>query len=126
MNPFETTPRKDLTEQQRTRFFFERGGTCAECKNKIRAGTKWEIDHIQSLENGGTNEPENLQLLCAICHGAKTPGDRKQAAKGRRVATRTFVPEAHRQKSRLKKPHGMKWDWVRGGYRPVEREWGEE
>jgi 5-methylcytosine-specific restriction endonuclease McrA len=106
VNPFQTTPRVDLTAQQRAKFFYERGGTCAECKNKIRAGTKWEIDHKESLENQGSNEPENLQLLCAICHGAKTPLDRAKAAKTRSVATRGIVPEAHRTKSKL---HNPKW-----------------
>jgi 5-methylcytosine-specific restriction enzyme A len=29
-------------------------------------------DHITPLRRGGTNEPENLQGLCAPCHSRKT------------------------------------------------------
>lgn len=127
-----TTPRKSLTDLQRARLYYAQGGVCAECKRKIRSGEKWDIglkaeaDHKESLENGGSNEVENYQLLCAICHGAKTPQDRAKAAKVRRKATRYLVPEAHRAKSKLSKKPGMKYDWRQGRYRPVERDWGEE
>lgn len=30
------------------------------------------VDHIVPLEAGGSNEPFNLQALCAACHGRKT------------------------------------------------------
>lgn len=31
-----------------------------------------ELDHIKSLMRGGTNQLDNLQLLCANCHQDKT------------------------------------------------------
>ena len=31
-----------------------------------------EIDHKIRLENGGSNEVENLVALCRECHGGKT------------------------------------------------------
>ncbi len=111
MNPFQTTPRKRLTDQQRAKLFLERGGKCAECGIKIRSGMVWEFDHALSLENGGNNEPDNLVLLCRNCHASKTPSDRAKAAKARAIATRGIVPEAHRQKSSLAKRPGMKYDW---------------
>lgn len=30
------------------------------------------VDHITSKERGGSDEPENLQVLCRSCHSAKT------------------------------------------------------
>ena len=27
-----------------------------------------EVDHIQPLEDGGSDEPDNLQVLCRGCH----------------------------------------------------------
>ena len=32
----------------------------------------YEVDHIQELQNGGTNELLNLQILCKQCHWIKT------------------------------------------------------
>ena len=29
------------------------------------------LDHVQSLRNGGTNHPSNLQVLCGYCNSAK-------------------------------------------------------
>ena len=31
-----------------------------------------QIDHIKPLSQGGSNDPSNLQALCACCHAAKT------------------------------------------------------
>lgn len=35
-----------------------------------------EVDHIVPLHLGGSNEPENLQLLCIKCHKEKTIAER--------------------------------------------------
>lgn len=32
----------------------------------------FEVDHIQRVERGGTNHPDNLVALCRECHGKKT------------------------------------------------------
>lgn len=49
---------------------------CAEC----RAPTKKQkhVDHVMPLALGGSNWPENLQILCPLCNdikGAKHPLD---------------------------------------------------
>lgn len=31
-------------------------------------GDAWDVDHIVSVRNGGTDDPANLRLLCADCH----------------------------------------------------------
>jgi 5-methylcytosine-specific restriction endonuclease McrA len=48
---------------------------CADCGE---FSDDWEVDHILSLANGGTNTAENIQLLCHDCHKEKTKGDRKE------------------------------------------------
>lgn len=117
MTAFLTTPRRSLTDQQSAKLFLERGGKCESCTRKITPGEGgWDWDHRLSLENGGSNDPGNLQLLCKNCHVAKTATDRKTAAKTRSVATRGIVPEAHRQKSRLAKQPGFKFDWGKRRY----------
>ena len=47
-------------------------GFCQQClrDGKIVEGT--EIDHIIPRAEGGTHEPENLELLCHECHRHKT------------------------------------------------------
>nr|WP_281362426.1 HNH endonuclease [Pararobbsia alpina] len=47
--------------------------TCQHCKRATRIG---EVDHITALENGGSNDDSNLQLLCIPCHKLKTAKDR--------------------------------------------------
>ena len=36
-----------------------------------------EVDHIRPLALGGTNDPENMQVLCWDCHYGKTNHDYK-------------------------------------------------
>ena len=42
---------------------------CQECGLH---GQVLECDHVVPLEDGGTDEIENLQALCVSCHFAKT------------------------------------------------------
>lgn len=60
--------------------------TCAGC-GLIRMDH--EVDHVVPLEQGGSNDLENLQLLCAWfdasgvkqgCHAAKTKAEAKERA----------------------------------------------
>jgi 5-methylcytosine-specific restriction protein A len=38
----------------------------------------WEADHIIPLHQGGTHHEDNLQILCLICHKAKTKEERSK------------------------------------------------
>jgi 5-methylcytosine-specific restriction protein A len=40
---------------------------------RVRAGT--HVDHILAKANGGTDDPANLQTVCASCHSLKTIHD---------------------------------------------------
>jgi 5-methylcytosine-specific restriction endonuclease McrA len=49
-------------------------GKCACCGVKLNK--KYHVDHIVALANGGSNWPNNLQILCEPCNlskGAKDP-----------------------------------------------------
>jgi len=48
-------------------------GRCAYCK--IRLGDKYHVDHIRALARGGTNDRQNLQLLCRTCNCSKNAKD---------------------------------------------------
>ena len=47
---------------------------CNICNNILDAS--YEVDHINPLYKGGTNEITNLQALCRNCHGKKTIYDK--------------------------------------------------
>lgn len=95
---FETTPRKRLTDQQRAKLFLDHDGRCYICTRRIRPGEQWEDEHVQSLENGGSNDIENRRPVCKNCHAPKTAEDRKLAAKTRAVAVAHIIPPSQRQK----------------------------
>jgi hypothetical protein len=62
--------RKVFTEQER-KMMFDDCPNCVTCKKKVTLKSM-NIDHVIPLACGGTNEPENLQILCKKCHFAKT------------------------------------------------------
>jgi 5-methylcytosine-specific restriction enzyme A len=48
------------------------GYTCQHCRRAVRTGV---VDHIKPLVDGGSNDDDNLQLLCHDCHVDKTNRD---------------------------------------------------
>lgn len=65
---------------------------CASC-GRITPAPEIEVDHRIALALGGTNAPENLQLLCRDCHKAKTAADMAAMAQYRRgPPPRPLVP----------------------------------
>jgi 5-methylcytosine-specific restriction protein A len=60
----------------RTRILQRDQYRCQACK---RAGTltpAQDVDHIIRKEDGGTDDPRNLQSLCRPCHIAKTAAEK--------------------------------------------------
>ena len=57
------------------------------CQHCGRAG-RLEIDHRVRVEDGGGDEPENLQALCSACHIAKT---RRENTQEMRVEWREYL-----------------------------------
>jgi 5-methylcytosine-specific restriction protein A len=47
-------------------------GTCQHCKRVVGKPGEAHIDHVKPKHLGGTDEIDNLQVLCASCHGRKT------------------------------------------------------
>ena len=63
------TKRIDWQPHQRVQIVQEKKPICNYCNENL---TEFEIDHIQPLANGGTNNMNNLQILCKSCHLYKT------------------------------------------------------
>lgn len=53
------------------RLFLEQSGLCAGCDRPFGANLKYTIDHIAPLSRGGTNWPNNIQLMCSRCNDSK-------------------------------------------------------
>jgi 5-methylcytosine-specific restriction protein A len=63
-----------FTVEERLKISKRFNNKCNICKCCIK-DTKFDIDHIRSLSNGGTNEKSNLQPLCKACHMIKTSSE---------------------------------------------------
>ena len=98
----------------RLNLFLIRKGLCAACTQKIEAGKAWDIDHILPLAMGGTNAPENLQVLCRPCHRSKTTqSDIPRIAKTKRLKAQHLgarAPSTHPIPGSRRSPWKRKMD----------------
>lgn len=115
-SPWHHDPRIRLTDQQIAKLFLERHGCCRECGRRLGPADSWIIEHVIALENGGTNDWDNLGITCSWCKPDKDARDHAQAGKQRRTSAKHLVSKSMRPKSRLSKPKGTKYDWAQGRY----------
>lgn len=69
-----TSGKRSLGETKKKYVAAQQGWKCKKCNQTLQAW--FEVDHVQALENGGSNELTNLVALCRNCHGEKTAMDR--------------------------------------------------
>lgn len=62
--------KRSVSETKKKFVAAEQGWKCGGCKNQLPAW--FEVDHKIRLENGGSNQVDNLVALCRDCHGRKT------------------------------------------------------
>ena len=48
---------------------------CARCGKLVAFPSGFELDHKQALHKDGSNDDENMQVLCPPCHQVKTAQD---------------------------------------------------
>jgi len=96
-NPFQHVARKRFTAQERAEVFALRMGRCCRCKRRLGPQDKWILEHLIALENGGTNDLENLEVTCSWCEPEKTAEDHTKAGHARRAYTKHNVPSEHRR-----------------------------
>lgn len=61
------------------------GAHCKRCGARRGRSFKWlALDHVLALKDGGSKEPDNLQLLCPACHTEKTSTENSDRARRRR------------------------------------------
>lgn len=68
---------------------FERyGGICYLSGRKIRAGDKWDCEHVQAIVNGGANRESNLKPALRDGHRIKSDADLAEKSKTYRMAAK--------------------------------------
>ena len=62
--------KRSVSETKKKYIASQQDWTCNECNEQL---TAWfEVDHKIRLDQGGTNNVDNLVALCRNCHGKKT------------------------------------------------------
>ena len=78
-NQFFKPTREPISKEMRTEIFNEQGEICKGCNEAL--GEKYELDHIQPVSGGGTNDRDNLQFLCKACHTEKSSEEHSENIK---------------------------------------------
>lgn len=69
--PSKTNFRNNLPGKVRQNVLMRDNYTCQICGATVDDGVKLEIDHIKPVSKGGTNDENNLQVLCQQCNREK-------------------------------------------------------
>lgn len=75
-NPYRQAYKDHQYAKNRQHRFERARGRCEACYIALEPG-QWECDHLVSLRDGGTNDLDNLRILCRDCHRAKTAKTRR-------------------------------------------------
>ena len=73
-SPRRIEKRRPLPPTVKQTLFEKCRGICAGCLDSFRQPGNMEIDHIIPSHKGGSNSPDNLQLLCRSCNTQKGTG----------------------------------------------------
>lgn len=74
----------------RSRVFLTHGGKCHISGRTIRAGDKWELEHVRPLSMGGEHRESNLAPALADAHREKTAAEATSRAKADRMRAKHF------------------------------------
>ena len=64
--------RKPISNKLRTKVLKRDNFTCQHCGKTVEDGAKLEVDHIIPVSLGGTDDMNNLQVLCIECNRGKS------------------------------------------------------
>ena len=78
-------PDQAIPKAVRLRIFARYGGRCYLSGRAIRAGDRWEAEHIIALANGGEHRESNLAPALVDAHKVKTKADAAIRSKINRV-----------------------------------------
>ena len=67
--PKQQQHKRSVSETKKKYVASSQNWTCKNCHEKLEA--TFEVDHVIELQDGGTNDIDNLVALCRNCHGKK-------------------------------------------------------
>jgi len=94
------TKRRKMTKARAARIFLARNGVCFNCRQQIRQGQAWFIEHPEAIAQGGSDDDADLWPSHEACKLAKDAVDAKDKAKRDRLVTASWKPEG-RPRSRI-------------------------
>jgi 5-methylcytosine-specific restriction protein A len=105
--------RRSLSPMKRLAVFERAKGVCHLCEQRIKAGDKWEVEHVRPLGLLGEDEAHNMAPAHVACHAEKTKIDVPAIAKAKRMKARHLGIK--KRSSFPKPPPGYRYDWKRRG-----------
>lgn len=81
------TKRKGMTKARSAKIFLARNGICVTCRQQIRQGQAWFIEHPESLAQGGSDADADLWPAHTKCKAEKDATDAASKAKRDRMVT---------------------------------------
>lgn len=84
------TKRRGMTKARAAKIFLDRNGICFNCRQQIRQGQGWFIEHPESLAQGGSDTDADLWPSHTKCKAAKDATDAASKAKRDRMVTASW------------------------------------
>lgn len=81
------TKRRKMTKARSAKIFLARNGICFTCRQQIRAGQGWFIEHPVPVAQGGSDDDADLWPAHTRCKAAKDATDAASKAKRDRLVT---------------------------------------
>ena len=105
------TPDSKVPPRVKLRVFDRHKGICHISGRKIRAGDKWDLEHVKRLKDGGENREANLAPALIIPHQEKTAAENKQQAKEDRLRKKHLGLQPEKKKWPARKFNGeVNWN----------------
>lgn len=114
------TKRRKMTKARAARIFLARNGICFNCRQQIRAGQSWFIEHPVSVAQGGSDDDADLWPSHIDCKPAKDAIDAKAKARRDRLVTASWQPQEPRR-SKLRSRGFAKAPPQHEATRPIHR-----
>ena len=81
------TKRRRMTKARAARIFLARNGICFTCREQIRQGQSWFIEHPIPVAQGGSDDDADLWPAHTKCKAGKDATDAASKAKRDRLVT---------------------------------------
>lgn len=87
------TKRRGMTKARAARIFLARNGICFTCRQQIRQGQPWFVEHPDPVAQGGSDADADLWPAHTACKAGKDAVDAASKAKRDRHMTASWQPE---------------------------------